>query len=95
MNKIAKLAAIGGIAMLSTMATAAVVNAAPKLQCQQYASDATWQFSRMQQLGLGCSGWRWHNWYDGHYQWCRKVPLHKARAESGMRNRTINAGGSC
>ena len=95
MNTRAKSAVIGGLAVLSTIGIATIANAAPKPLCQQYAQSATIQFNRMQQLNLGCSGFRWHNWYDGHYQWCRKVSLSQARAEAVVRDRTINFGGSC
>ncbi len=49
----------------------------------------------MQAQNRGCTGWRWHNWYDGHYSWCRKVSKDTARAEYWVRQQTIANNGPC
>jgi len=49
----------------------------------------------MQALGKACTGFRWHNWYDGHYQWCRSTSKAAARSEAIVRQQTLFGGGGC
>lgn len=56
--------AVSAILVGALSATGAV--AAPKAFCQNYAQTAVNQTNRMHAQNLGCGGFRWHNWYDGH-----------------------------
>jgi len=80
-------AALGIVVARSAMA-------APKPFCQTYAKLAVSQNNSMQALNLGCSGFRWHNWYDGHYQWCRSSAKVSAQSEALVRHRAL-LGGQC
>ncbi|HEX2448830.1 MAG TPA: hypothetical protein VHK26_11705 [Methyloceanibacter sp.] len=68
--------------------------AAPKEFCKLYATVAVNQSNSANALHLGCFGFRWHNWFDGHYQWCRSTSVEAARSEALVRHRTL-AGGQC
>jgi hypothetical protein len=68
--------------------------AAPKDFCKLYAKVAINQSNKANALQLGCFGFRWHNWYDGHYQWCRSASLDSARSEALVRHRAL-LGGQC
>ena len=59
-----------------------------------YAQTAVNQTNRMHAQNLGCGGFRWHNWYDGHYQWCRSVSKASAQSETVVRKRAM-FGGPC
>lgn len=69
--------------------------AASKADCREYAQHAVVQSNTMQAQNRGCTGWRWHNWYDGHYRWCRSVSIDSARAEYFVRRNTIMNNGPC
>jgi hypothetical protein len=68
--------------------------AAPKPFCQTYAQVAVNQSNAMQAQNRGCMGFRWHNWYDGHYQWCRSSSKASAKSETLVRKRAL-FGGPC
>ena len=68
--------------------------AAPKDFCRTYAKVAVSQSNQAKAQNLGCSGFRWHNWYDGHYQWCRDVSKEAAKSEMIVRKRAL-FGGQC
>jgi hypothetical protein len=68
--------------------------AAPEPFCQNYARIAVSQANQAQNLGLSCTGFRWHNWYDGHYQWCRSTSKAAAQSEMIVPKRAL-FGGSC
>jgi hypothetical protein len=58
------------VAAVLGIAVAPSARAAPKDFCKLYAKVAVNQSNSMNALHLGCfGGFRWHNWYDGHYQW--------------------------
>ncbi len=76
------------------IAVATSAMAAPKDFCQLYAKVAVTQSNSMQAQHLGCFGFRWHNWYDGHYQWCRSTSKELARSEALVRQRAL-FGGQC
>ena len=78
-------------AILGT-AVASSAMAAPKPFCQNYAQVAVTQYQSMLRVNLGCTGPRWHNWYDGHYQWCRSTSKASAQSETFVRKRTIFSG---
>lgn len=63
--------------------------AAPSSFCKGYAKSAVSNFHQMRSLGLSCGGYRWHDWYDGHYRWCRSTSKDAARAETLARKRTM------
>ena len=93
MSKHNRTATIVMAALLGTaFATSAM--AAPKDFCQLYAKVAVNQSNSMNALHLGCFGFRWHNWYDGHYQWCRSASKELARSEALVRQRAL-LGGQC
>lgn len=87
-TRIALIVALLGIAVAPS------AMAAPKDFCKLYAKVAINQSNKASALQLGCFGFRWHNWYDGHYQWCRSASLDSARAEALIRHRAF-AGGQC
>ena len=70
-----KLNRIGLIAVATLMGIGVTTTAmaASKADCRVYAKLAVDQYAGMQARNLGCTGFRWHNWYDGHYQWCRSA----------------------
>lgn len=82
------MAAVFGIAVAPS------AMAAPKAFCQLYAKVAVNQSNSMNALHLGCYGFRWHNWYDGHYQWCRSASKASAQSEALVRQRAL-LGGQC
>lgn len=55
--------------------------AAPSGFCHGYAAAAVKQNNRNFIKGCGYSGWRWHGWYQGHYNWCRSTSKAMARSE--------------
>jgi hypothetical protein len=87
-TRIALIVAVLGIAVAPS------AMAAPKDFCKLYAKVAVNQSNSANVLQLGCFGFRWHNWYDGHYQWCRSASTESARAEALVRHRAL-AGGQC
>ena len=89
-NRIALIAA--GAAFGTAIAPSAM--AAPKDFCRTYAKVAVSQSNQAQAQNLGCTGFRWHNWYDGHYQWCRSTSKASAQAETFVRKRAL-FGGQC
>jgi len=86
-----KLNRIGLIAVAALMGIGVTTTAmaASKADCRVYAKLAVDQYARMQTLNLGCTGFRWHNWYDGHYQWCRSASKAAARSEAVVRQRAL------
>lgn len=87
-----------GLIVLTAVIGAAFTSsamAASKQDCREYATHAVWQSNVMNAQNRGCTGWRWHNWYDGHYSWCRKVSKDTARAEYWVRQQTIANNGAC
>lgn len=82
------VAAVMGAAFTST------AMAAPTQFCRNYANTAVNQAHQAQNLGLACTGFRWHNWYDGHYEWCRSTSKGAAQSETFVRKRAL-FGGSC
>ena len=82
------------VAAVLGIAVAPSAMAAPKDFCQLYANVAVNQSNSMNALHLGCFGFRWHNWYDGHYQWCRSTSIESARSEALVRHRAM-LGGQC
>ncbi len=76
------------------IAAAPSAMAAPKDFCQLYAKVAVTQSNSMNAQHLGCFGFRWHNWYDGHYQWCRSASKASAQSEALVRQRAL-FGGQC
>jgi hypothetical protein len=87
-TRIALIVAVLGIAVAPS------AMAAPKDFCKLYAKVAVNQSNSANVLHLECFGFRWHNWYDGHYQWCRSASTESARAEALVRHRAL-AGGQC
>ena len=82
------------VAAVFGIAVAPSAMAAPKVSCQLYAKVAVNPIERMNALHLGCFGFRWHNWYDGHYQWCRSASKASAQSEALVRQRAL-LGGQC
>ncbi len=82
------VAAVMGAAFTST------AMAAPTQFCRNYANIAVNQAHQAQNLGLACTGFRWHNWYDGHYEWCRSTSKGAAQSETFVRKRAL-FGGPC
>jgi hypothetical protein len=82
-TKIALIAALLGVVGVSA------ASAAPKEFCRIYANSAVNQANRMNALQIGCFGFRWHNWYDGHYQWCRSASIDSARSETMVRRQAF------
>jgi hypothetical protein len=60
-----------------------------RLQIQTLHNSAVNQANRMNALHVGCFGFRWHNWYDGHYQWCRSASIDSARSETMVRRQAF------
>lgn len=94
MTKLNRMILISAAALTGAAFTTAAV-AAPKPFCQDYARIAVHQAERAQNQNLGCSGFRWHNWYDGHYQWCRSTSKATATSETIVRKRALFGNGSC
>ena len=69
--------------------------AAPKDFCRTYAKVAVSQSNMAQNQNLGCAGFRWHNWYDGHYQWCPSTSKAAATSETIVRKRALFGNGGC
>ena len=82
------------VAAVLGIAVAPSAMAAPKDFCKLYANVAVNQSNSMNAAHLGCFGFRWHNWYDGHYQWCRSTSIESARSEALVRHRAM-VGGQC
>jgi hypothetical protein len=82
---------IGLIAVAALMGIGVTTTAiaASKADCRVYAKLAADQYARLQALNLECTGFRWHNWYDGHYQWCRSASKAAARSEAIVRQRAL------
>lgn len=94
MTKLNRMILISAAALTGAAFTTAAV-AAPKQFCQDYARIAVHQAERAQNQNLGCSGFRWHNWYDGHYEWCRSTSKAAATSETIVRKRALFGNGSC
>ncbi|HUT47695.1 MAG TPA: hypothetical protein VM325_00010 [Alphaproteobacteria bacterium] len=93
MTKLNRTILISVAALMGAAFTSAAM-AAPAQFCQTYARIAVNQATQAQNLNLSCSGFRWHNWYDGHYQWCRSTSKASAQSETFMRKRAL-FGGAC
>jgi hypothetical protein len=94
MTKQNRIGLIVTAAVLGTVVTTSAM-AAPQQYCQNYAALAVVQSSAMQGQNLGCTGFRWHNWYEGHYQWCSNVSETSAFVELLVRQNAIGANGPC
>jgi len=58
--------------------------------CTDYANEAVEMQRRNIELGCGITGLRWHEWWDGHYGWCKDwVPLREARHHTLLRREEI------
>jgi len=93
MTKLNRLILISAAALTGAAFTTAAT-AAPKQFCENYARIAVNQAQQAQNQNLACTGFRWHNWYDGHYQWCRSASKASAQAETVVRKRAL-FGGAC
>ena len=94
MTKLNRIVLISVVALLGAAVTTGAM-AAPNQLCKDYARTAVQQSTKMQVLNRGCSGFRWHNWYDGHYSWCRKTSKEAAFQEYRVRRNTIVNNGPC
>ena len=94
MTKQNRIGLIVSAAVLGTVVASSAM-AAPQRYCQNYAGLAVVQSTAMQGQNRGCSGFRWHNWYDGHYKWCRGVSQESALAEFLVRQHAIGGNGPC
>jgi len=93
MIKLNRIVLISVAALMGATVTTAAM-AAPKELCRTYAKIAVSQSNIAQAQNLGCTGFRWHNWYDGHYQWCRSTSKASAHSETFVRKRAL-FGGQC
>ena len=75
-------------ATLGTVVASSAI-AAPKQFCRTYAQTAVNSFNQMRTLQLACTGPRWHDWYDGHYRWCRSTSKESAASETLARKRAM------
>ena len=91
MTKLNRVILISVAALLGAAVTTSAM-AAPEPICRNYAQLAVSQYGSMQNLNLGCQGFRWHAWYDGHYLWCRDVSKESAQSEIFARKRTLFSG---
>jgi hypothetical protein len=82
------------VAAVAGLAATGSALGAPQQFCQAYAQTAVNQYNAMAAQNIGCAGFRWHNWYDGHYQWCRSTSKVSAQSEALTRKRTL-FGGAC
>jgi len=84
---------IGLIVVAATLGTAVASSAmaAPRAFCETYAELAVNSYNQMRTLQLGCTGPRWHDWYDGHYRWCRSTSKASAASETMARKRAMFA----
>jgi len=94
MTKLNRVILISVAALMGAAVTTSAM-AASKADCRVYANLAVSQYSRMLAAGQACTGFRWHNWYDGHYQWCRSTSKAAARSEAIVRQQTLFGGGGC
>jgi hypothetical protein len=94
LNRIALIVLISAAAVMGAAVTTGAM-AAPKQLCKDYARSVVQQSTKMQALNRGCTGFRWHNWYDGHYGWCRKASKDAAFHEYLVRRNTIVNNGPC
>ncbi len=88
-----KIGLFAAAAAMGSIATTVAI-AAPQDYCRTYAQAAVVQYNAMEAQNIGCTGFRWHNWYDGHYQWCRSTSKASAQSEVITRKRTL-FGGAC
>jgi hypothetical protein len=88
MTKLNRTILISAAALTGAALTTAAM-AAPKQFCQDYARIAVSQAQLAENQNLACTGFRWHNWYDGHYQWCRSTSKASAQAETVVRKRAL------
>ena len=93
MYKHVKFFVIGVLALVGSVIFAANTMAANVPFCQAYAGIAVVQYQQMVNNNRQCKGFRWHNWYDGHYSWCLKVSENSANAETLIRHSTLQGGG--
>jgi hypothetical protein len=94
MTKQNRIGLIVSAAVLGTVVTSSAM-AAPQQYCKDYAALAVVQSTTMEGQNRACAGLRWHNWYDGHYQWCSGVSEDSALAEFLVRQNTIWRNGPC
>jgi hypothetical protein len=90
-----KIFVIGVLAMVSVVVISTNAMAANEPFCHNYAGTAVVQYQQMTNSGKQCQGFRWHNWYNGHYKWCRKVSEQTAQSEAIIRANTIQNWGAC
>jgi hypothetical protein len=88
MTKLNRIVLISVAALMGATVTTTAM-AASKADCRVYANLAVTQYVRMQNGNLGCAGFRWHNWYDGHYNWCRSTSKASMRSEALVRAQTL------
>ena len=88
-----KMFLIGALALINVVAIAASAMAANAPFCQAYAGIAVVQYQQMLNGNRQCNGFRWHNWYDGHFSWCSKVSEGSANAETLIRHNALLGGG--
>lgn len=93
MTRLNRMMLISVVALMGTAVTSTAM-AAPEQFCEAYARIAVNQAHQAQNQGLACTGFRWHNWYDGHYQWCRSTSKAAAQSETFVRRRAL-FGGAC
>lgn len=94
MTKQNRIGLIVSAAVLGTVVASSAM-AAPQQYCKDYATLAVVQSTTMQGQNKVCTGFRWHNWYDGHYQWCSGVSEDSALTEFLVRQNTIWRNGPC
>ena len=90
MTKLNRIVLISTAVLLGT-AVSTAASAAPKQFCKTYAQLAVNSYNQMRTLQLGCTGPRWHDWYDGHYRWCRSTSKEAAQSETFVRKRAMFA----
>ncbi len=56
--------------------------------CNEYADQAVAQQRRNLDLRCGYQGLRWHEWWDGHFGWCKDW-VSEATAEEELELRSI------
>ena len=68
-----------------TLTSASAAKAADHGTCDWYASESVSQHNRNASAGCGYMGYRWHNWRDAHYSWCRIASSSKVMKEYNKR----------
>ena len=84
------LTALSGAMLLASPAA----KAADHGTCGWYASESVSQQSRNASAGCGYIGYRWHNWRDAHYSWCRIASSSKVMKEYNKRESKLGKCGA-